>query len=183
MTLEEAESRIKDLEAELSEKEKEIAEFEKNAGNVLSDEDIKKMQQKFDNQGYDRGKKQFEETLKNYVPKEEVEKKERELQRTYEIKTTLLKMGSKNPDMALKVIADEDLEDFGTDTFNADAIKEKYSEVLVFGDKGSNTPPPPRTRDNRVPDNKITAKNYDKLPESEKSKLSPEEKLALLKEE
>ncbi|RLA68950.1 MAG: hypothetical protein DRG09_06905 [Epsilonproteobacteria bacterium] len=181
MTLEEALVKITSLEGEITTQKVSIAELSKNAGK-LSDEDQKKIEQKAYNQGFDKAKNQFEGEKKDLLKKEDVEKLLSERDHLFKIKTDLREMGVKNADRAMKMIDEDDLKSFGTDEFKTDDFKTKYGDVLIFAKDGSN-PPKVITKDNKLPDQKkVTSDSYGDLSPTEKAKMSPDEKLALLRE-
>ncbi|MCK5743961.1 MAG: hypothetical protein KAH30_04430 [Caldisericia bacterium] len=182
MTLEEAQTKITELTDQLKDRDGKIVEFTKNAGKQLSEDDLEKIRQKADNQGFDRAKKQFETEKKDFISKGDVDKMLEDRDHLFATKTELLKMGVKNVDKAIKVIDEDDLESFGTADFKSDDFKTKYEDSIVFGEAGGKPPHKPFTKDNKKPPHEtVTADNYDQLSEKERNNMSDEDKLALIK--
>ena len=178
MTLEEALTRIGVLEADLGSRDTEINALKETAKSSISAEDFDKMKQKAYNQGFDKAKNQFEAEKEGFIKKDDVDKMLSERDSLNLKKVELFKMGIKNPDVALKIINEDDLSAIGTEEFKADDFKAKYSEDIVFS-KEVNTHKP-RTKNNDTEDKKITAENYNELSDTQKAKMSEEDKLALL---
>ena len=183
MELEEALAKIEELNTE-------VAGLKENAGKIPAEE-LKKIEQKAYNQGYDKAKNAYEaqindlkkETGEKYVQKEEVEKMLTERERAFKTQKELLKMGIKNPEKAMKIIDDEDLETFGTEAFKEEDFKNKYGDVLVFKKEESTPPEPnkPFTKNNTQPRApKLTAEEYAKMSAEERAKVPKEDRDALL---
>ncbi len=179
MTLEEALSKITDLETVIAENKNTIAGLEENAGKVLSEDDLKKLEQKSYNTGFDKAKNQFESDKKDMIGKDDVEKMLNDRDLVYKTKTELLKMGVKNPDKALKMIDESDLQGFGGEDFKADEFKSKYEDSIVFKSEGG-TPPVVMTKNNNTPKEKMTAETYAGLSADERKAVSREERQALM---
>ena len=175
MTLEEALAEI--------EKQKEtIAELQKNAGKNkgLSEDELKKIEQKAYNQGFDKAKNQFESEKEGLLKREDVEKMLSEKDNLYKAKSTLKELGIKNPDRALKLIDEDDMKNITADDFKADDFQKKYGDVLVFGDsKKTHTP---ITIENKHQEKtRVTAEDYAKMSASEKAKVTNEQRAEMLK--
>ena len=179
MTLEEAEAKILELEGTITTQSEKIVGLEDNAGK-LSDEELKKIEQKSYNQGFDKAKNQFDGEKANLLNKDDVEKMLSDRDHEHNVETQLLKMGIKSPKKALKIIDEEDFKTFGTDSFKADDFKNKYSDVLVFKDEGggSHTPILKDNRDEEKP--KMTAEQYSELSKEERMKVDPDIRASLI---
>jgi len=178
MTIEEAEAAIAELEKTNKELTDEIAGLGTNVG--MSDEDLKKLEQKLYNKGFDAARNKLEEDKKNYLLKDDVDKMLAERDKKFSVKTALMKMGIKSPDKALKVIEEDDYEAFGTEEFKVEDFKSKYEDVLVFAKESGGHKN--ITKNNKIPEQKITSSTYASMSASEKSKMSAADKLALLKD-
>ena len=179
MTLEEAEVKITELEGTISTQTEKIVGLEKNAGKI-SDDELKKIEQKSYNQGFDKAKNQFEGEKENLLNKDDVEKMLSERDFQHGVQTELLKMGISSPKKALKIIDEDDLKTFGTDAFKVDDFKNKYSDVLVFKNEGGGNHTP-ILKDNREQEKpKMTAEQYSELSKDERMKIDPEVRASLI---
>jgi len=141
------------------------------------------------NKGFDKAKNASKDEVKDgYIKKEEVEAMLLEKDNLFKRKSTLSKMGVKNPERALKIIDEEDLALFGSEDFKEDDFKKKYGEDIVFStssqkeeDEGDEKKPPSNiTKNNQKPRTGLTAEKYAEMSDTERAKISTADKLALL---
>jgi len=140
------------------------------------------------NKGFDKAKNASKDEVKDgYIKKEEVEAMLLEKENLFKRKSTLSKMGVKNPERALKIIDEEDLALFGSEDFKEDDFKKKYGEDIVFStssqkeeEGGEKKPPSNITKNNQKPNTGLTAEKYADMSDTERAKISTADKLALL---
>jgi len=182
MTLEEAQAKIAELTEQAEAKDKTIAELNENAGkDKLSEAEVKKMEKRFFNQGYDSAKNKFEDEKKNLISKEELNSELEKRERNFKIQKELLKMGIKAPEKAMKIIEEEDLEKFGSEDFKVDEFKKRYEDVIVFkSEEKPNGNSNNFTKNNGEPKKaKLTAEQYAEMSKEERMKVPKEEREAL----
>ncbi len=185
MTIEEAEAEITKLKGELKIAEGKNAESVKTiAGFEAKGKEAEKNLQAQYNKGFDKAKNQYEtDQEKNFIKKDEVEAMLTKRDKVHSTETTLMKMGVNNPTRVMKMIDEDDLNNFGTEEFKDEDFRKKYESVIVFGKAGGKTPPRVITKDNQKPKPEaVTSESYGDLSASEKGKMSDDQKLALLKE-
>lgn len=184
MTLEEAQAKITELNKDIQTKDGEIAGLNdkvKNAGKELSEDDMKKIEQKFYNQGFDKAKNQFEDDKKDYLKKDDVDKMLSDRDSKYRVKTELLKIGALNPEKAFVNLSEDEIASIGTDDFKLEDFKANHADDIVFKTDDKGQPPKNITKDNKKPKQTVTADSYKEMSPSEKAKMSSEDKLALLR--
>lgn len=177
MTLEE---QVTALEAEV------VTLKETNAGLVTSNgefetanKDHEKAIQVAYNKGFDKSKNASEENLKGFINKDDVEAMLSKRDKAHNTQTALLKMGVSNPKRAMKMIDEDDLGAFGSDDFDIEKFKAKYSTDIVFKSEGGSNHKP-ALKQNTNTDKALTAETYAEMSQEDRSKVSKEERAKLL---
>ena len=139
------------------------------------------------NKGFDKAKNASKDEVKDgYIKKEDVEEMLSKRDKNFSLQTALTKMGIKNPKRAIKSIDEDDLATIGSEDFNEEDFRKKYSEDIVFTtssqeeEEESNKNSSNFTKNNKKVKTGLTAESYAGMSATERAKISTADKLALL---